>query len=79
DETDATKAVNAYNTLMDAGMKISLGAVTSAACIAVANETQKDGILMLTPSGSQKECVQYDNCFRICFTDPQQGTVSADY
>lgn len=79
DETDATKAVNAYNTLMDAGMKVSLGAVTSAACIAVANETQKDGILMLTPSGSQKECVQYDNCFRICFNDPQQGTVSADY
>lgn len=79
DETDPTKSVNAYNTLMDAGMKVSLGAVTSAACIAVANETQKDGIFMLTPSGSQKECVQYDNCFRICFTDPQQGTVSADY
>lgn len=79
DETDPTKAVNAYNTLMDAGMKVSLGAVTSAACIAVANETQKDGILMLTPSGSQKECVQYGNCFRICFNDPQQGTVSADY
>lgn len=79
DETDATKAVNAYNTLMDAGMKVSLGAVTSGACIAVANETQKDGIFMVTPSGSQKECVQYDNCFRICFTDPQQGTIAAQY
>ncbi|NLB36544.1 MAG: ABC transporter substrate-binding protein [Clostridiales bacterium] len=79
DETDATKAVNAYNTLMDDGMKVSLGAVTSGACIAVTEEAKKDGILLLTPSGSQKECTQYDNCFRICFTDPQQGTVSADY
>lgn len=79
DEADPAKAVNAYNRLMDAGMAISLGAVTSGACIAVAGETQKDGIFMITPSGSQKECVQYDNCFRICFTDPQQGKASADY
>lgn len=79
DESNAVKAVNAYNTLIDAGMKISLGAVTSGPCIAIAGETQKDGIFMITPSGSQKECVQYDNCFRVCFTDPQQGTASADY
>jgi len=79
DETDATKAVNAYNTLMDAGMKVSLGAVTSGACIAVTEEAKKDGILLLTPSASQKECTQYENCFRVCFTDPYQGTASADY
>jgi branched-chain amino acid transport system substrate-binding protein len=34
---------------------------------------------MLTPSGSQKECTQYDNCFRVCFTDPDQGTYAADF
>ena len=79
DEADPAKAVNAYNRLIDAGMTVSLGAVTSGACIAVAGETQKDGIFMITPSGSQKECVQYDNCFRVCFTDPQQGKASADY
>ena len=75
DEADPAKAVNAYNRLIDAGMTVSLGAVTSGACIAVAGETQKDGIFMITPSGSQKECVQYDNCFRVCFTDPQQGSI----
>ena len=79
DQADATAAVNAYATLMDAGMNVSLGAVTSAACIALNEEANKDGILSITPSGSQKECTQYDNCFRICFTDPAQGTYSADF
>lgn len=79
DQADSEKAVSAYGTLMDAGMQVSLGAVTSGACIAVADEAQKDGILMITPSASQKEATQYDNGFRVCFTDPMQGTYSADY
>lgn len=79
DQADPTAAVNAYATLMDEGMKVSLGGVTSGACIAVAEEAHKDGILMLTPSGSQKECTQYDNAFRVCFTDPDQGTYAADF
>lgn len=79
DQADPTAAVNAYATLMDKGMKVSLGGVTSGACIAVTEEVKKDGLLMLTPSGSQKECTQYDNCFRICFTDPDQGTYAADF
>ncbi|PWM62552.1 MAG: amino acid ABC transporter substrate-binding protein [Clostridia bacterium] len=79
DQTDAEMAVNAYNKLMDNGMQVSLGAVTSGACIAVTEEVQKDGILMITPSGSQKECVQYDTCFRICFTDPDQGIYAAQF
>ncbi|MCQ2425853.1 MAG: ABC transporter substrate-binding protein [Lachnospiraceae bacterium] len=79
DVCDPTNAVNAYNTLMDKGMQVSLGAVTSGACVALTEEARKDGILMITPSGSQKECTQYDNCFRICFTDPDQGTYAADF
>lgn len=79
DQADPTAAVNAYAALMDAGMNVSLGAVTSGACIALNEEANKDGILSVTPSGSQKECTQYDNCFRICFTDPAQGTYSADF
>lgn len=79
DQADPAMAVNAYASLMDSGMKVSLGATTSGACIAVSEETQKDGLLMLTPSGSQKECTQYDNGFRVCFTDPDQGTYAADY
>jgi len=79
DQGDAEMAVSAYNTLMDNGMQVSLGAVTSGACIAVTEEAKKDGLLMLTPSGSQKECTQYDNCFRVCFTDPDQGVYAAQF
>lgn len=79
DEAGAEEAVSAYNTLMDNGMDVSLGATTSGSCIAVTEEVKKDGLLMLTPSGSQLECTQYDNCFRVCFQDPEQGLYSAKF
>ena len=79
DQVDAEMAVNAYNKLMDDGMDVSLGAVTSGACIAVSEKAHEDGILMITPSGSQVECIQYDNAFRICFADPEQGVNAAKF
>lgn len=79
DQATTEAAVSAYNTLMDAGMNVSLGAVTSGSCIALNEESSKDGILSITPSGSQVECVQYDNSFRVCFNDLAQGTYSANF
>ena len=79
DEHDAEKSVNAYNSLKDWGMQMLLGTVTSAPCIAVAAETANDNMFQLTSSGSAVECVQYDNAFRVCFSDPGQGTASAKY
>lgn len=79
DQADPAMAVNAYATLYDEGMKVSIGGITSGACIAASEEAYKDGMLMITPSGSQKECTKYDNAFRICFTDPDQGVYSARF
>lgn len=79
DVADGETAIAAYNKLMDAGMKAFLGTTTSGACIAVSDLTKEDGILQLTPSGSQLECTQYDNAFRVCFADPLQGEVMAKY
>ncbi|MDD2973248.1 MAG: ABC transporter substrate-binding protein [Lachnospiraceae bacterium] len=79
DEHDAEKSVNAYNTLKDWNMQALMGTVTSTPCIAVAEETNKDQVFQLTPSGSSVPCVQYDNAFRICFSDPNQGLKSAQY
>ena len=79
DEHDAEKSVNAYNTLKDWGMQMLLGCVTSNPCIAVAEETKNDNMFQLTPSGTAVECVQYDNAFRVCFSDPTQGTECAKY
>ena len=79
DEHDPEKAVNAYNTLKDWGMQALLGTVTSAPCVAVSEVSQTDNMFMLTPSGTAVECVQYDNAFRVCFSDPMQGLESAKY
>lgn len=79
DENDPEKAVNAYNTLKDWGMQALLGTVTSAPCVAVGNEAQADNMFLLTPSGTAVECVQYDNAFRVCFSDPMQGLECAKY
>lgn len=79
DEHDAEKSVNAYNTLKDWGMQILLGTVTSTPCTAVAAETANDQMFQLTPSGSSLDCIANDNCFAVCFNDPQQGAKSAQY
>lgn len=79
DVADGETAIAAYNKLMDAGMNAFLGTTTSGACIAVSEMANDDGILLLTPSGSQLECTQYDNAFRVCFADPLQGEVMAKY
>lgn len=79
DEHDAEKAVNAYNTLKDWGMQMLLGTVTSTPCIAVSEKAKDDNMFLLTPSGSAVDCVKYDNAFRVCFSDPDQGAKSAQY
>ncbi len=80
DEADPQKSVNAYNTLKDWGMQILEGTVTSGACAAVAAETYNDRIFQITPSASSTSVTEgHDNTFQVCFSDPNQGTVSADY
>jgi branched-chain amino acid transport system substrate-binding protein len=79
DEHDAEKSVNAYNSLKDWGAQILMGTVTSTPCTAVAEKTKDDNMFQLTPSGSAVECIQYDNAFRLCFSDPNQGLASAQY
>lgn len=79
DKAGEQDAVNGYNALMDDGMKISLGSVTSGSCAAFLGEAKKDNMFMLTPSATAVEAIAGDNAFRVCFSDPAQGTVSADY
>ena len=80
DEADpGDKAVNAYNALKDKGMQILLGNVTTGSTLAIIEKSKADNIFQLTPSASAAEIVKNDNCFQVCFTDPNQGKASADY
>lgn len=80
DTDDSEKAVNAYNELKDWGVQISLGSVTTLPCIATAAETYADRIFALTPSASSTDVTKdKDNMFQMCFSDPNQGSASAQY
>ncbi|MGI6072047.1 MAG: ABC transporter substrate-binding protein [Lachnospiraceae bacterium] len=80
DVHDPETSVNAYNNLMDWGMQILIGTVTSSPCAAVAAKTFEDRVFTLTPSASSPEVTAgRDNVFQVCFSDPNQGTGSADY
>ncbi len=80
DEADSgDKAINAYNTLMDWGMQVMAGTVTSGSGITVAAQAFEDRTFMLTPSGSSPDLTaDKDNAYQVCFTDPAQGTLSAN-
>ena len=80
DVHDAETSVNAYNGLWDAGAQMILGTVTTAPCIAVSAEAFADRMFMLTPSASSTDVTKgKDNVFQVCFTDPNQGSASAEY
>ena len=80
DVHDPEKAVNAYNKLMDWGMQLLVGPTTTGAAQAVSAVTNTDRTFMLTPSASSTDVIDgKDNVFQVCFTDPNQGSSSADY
>lgn len=92
DENDAEKSINAYNILKDWGMQILCGTVTTTPCIAVSTVANEDGIFTLTPSASSTDVIggqpdtdgnvtiaRKDTIYQMCFSDPNQGTASAQY
>ena len=80
DEHDAEKSVNAYNKLVDDGMQVLIGSVTTAPCTAVAAEAYANRTFALTPSASGPAVTEgNDNVFQLCFSDPNQGIASASY
>ena len=79
DEADGEKAINAYNTLKDGGMQMFVGTTTSGACMSVIAETENDNMFQITPSGTTADITKPANVYRMCFSDPAQGTKSAQY
>jgi len=80
DEHDAEKSVNAYNNLWDWGAQMIVGCVTTAPCKAVSTEAYNDRMFMLTPSASSPDVTAgKDNVYQVCFTDPNQGSASAQF
>lgn len=78
DKAAAADAGTGYDTLYEAGMQISFGSVTSGSCKAFAAKAAQDNVFFMTPSASEQAVIESgDNAFRVCFGDPDQGTLAA--
>ena len=79
DMHDATKVATNYAAMVDKGMVVSLGTVTSAPCLEFAKLSAEDNVFFLTPSASSDAVAAEANAYQMCFADGNQGTVAANY
>ena len=82
DVNDAETSLNAYNALMDDGMQILVGTVTTTPALNVVPQAYEDRVFTITPSASGDDVISIDNndnVFQICFTDSNHGSRSAQY
>ena len=80
DVNDAETSVNAYNSLMDQGMQLLVGTVTTQPGLSVFPLTNEDRVFTVTPSASGDDCIEgNDTVYQVCFTDSNQGARSAQY
>lgn len=79
DTNDASKVSANYSTMLESGMQISLGTVTSTPGLEFSQLSADDNVFFITPSASADNIPQFDNGFQMCFADGNQGKVAADY
>jgi len=79
DVHDSSKIATNYAELMDWGMQVSLGCVTSAPCLEFLKYAKDDSVFFLTPSASNDGVPNGENAYQMCFADGNQGKVAADY
>ena len=79
DKHDATKVAANFTTLMEGGMQISLGTVTTAPGLEFSKLSNDDKVFFLTPSASGDKIPEFDNGYQMCFADGNQGSVAANF
>lgn len=79
DTHDATKVSTNYSSMLEQGMQVSLGTVTTAPGLEFTNLSVEDNVFFITPSASGDDIPKNDNGFQMCFADGNQGGVAADY
>lgn len=79
DAHDASKVPTNYSSLLEEGMQVSLGTVTTAPGLEWTKLSVEDNVFFLTPSASGDDIPANDNGFQMCFADGNQGAVAANY
>ena len=79
DQHDPTKVATNYATLLEKGVHVSLGTVTTKPGLEFKNLSKQDNLFFLTPSASGDDIPEFDNGYQMCFADGDQGKVAAEY
>ena len=79
DTHDATKVAANYASMLEGGMQVSLGTVTTAPGLEYKQLSAEDNVFFLTPSASGDKIPEFDNGYQMCFADGNQGKVAAEY
>ena len=89
DQHDPSKVEANYAKMMDQGMHVSLGCVTTNPCLEFVPLSSADNVFFITPSASANAIVYdgteekpedtYTNGYQMCFADGNQGSVAAQY
>ena len=79
DMHDATKISTNYASLLEGGMQLSLGTVTTAPGQEFKNLAKDDNVFFLTPSASADNIPEFDNGYQMCFADGNLGKVAAEF
>ena len=79
DMHDATKVSTNYSSMLEGGMQVSLGTVTTAPGLEFKNLSADDNVFFLTPSASGDDIPTNPNGYQMCFADGNQGKVAAEY
>jgi len=79
DMHDATKVSANYSSMLEGGMQVSLGTVTTNPGLEFKNLSAEDNVFFLTPSASGDDIPTNPNGYQMCFADGNQGKVAADF
>ena len=79
DMNDATKVSTNYSSMLESGMQVSLGTVTTGPALEFKNLSADDNVFFLTPSASGDDVPANPNGYQMCFADGNQGTVAAGF
>ncbi len=79
DKHDPTLVAGNYSAMLEQGMQLSLGTVTTGPGMEFKNLSNDDNVFFLTPSASGDKIPEFDNGYQMCFADGNQGAVAADF
>ena len=79
DKHDATLVSGNYSAMLEQGMQLSLGTVTTAPGMEFKNLAKDDNVFFLTPSATGDKIPEFDNGYQMCFADGNQGKVAAEF